>query len=141
MNKLSLVLLVDDHDADNFYHKMLFTRLDCAEKVEVRVDGKQALDFLTTEQGGEYPCPELILLDINMPVMDGWEFLKAYEQLPEDRREGVVLMMVSTSVNVDDHVSAKQSASVRGFISKPLSLGELKTLLHQHFPSRFDFQD
>ena len=137
-NKLKLVLLVDDLDADNYYHKVVLRNLDCAEQVAVAMNGQKALEFLTTKVGNEFPKPDLIMLDINMPVMDGWEFLAAYEKLPADLRDGIVMMMVSTSLNEDDHENARQSDSIRDFIPKPLSEEKLLEVLKDSFPGRFD---
>ena len=137
MSKLRRVLLIDDYAADNFMNQMLLEELDCAEKIDVATNGKLALDFLTTKIDGAYPRPELILLDINMPVMNGWEFLDAYEQLPPDQDGAVVLMMLTTSLNPDDEQAAKARSDVSEFVSKPLTRDVLCDLLRQHFPDRF----
>lgn len=139
MDKLNRVLLVDDYDADNFLHEMLFEELDCTHEVATALNGQEALDYLTSAVDGAYPKPELICLDINMPVMNGWEFLRAYEKLDEKFRGGVVLMMVTTSLNPDDKSAADGCPVINDYISKPLTHERLIELLDQHFPGRFDF--
>ena len=137
MSKLSRVLLVDDYAADNFMNQMLLEELDCAEQIDIATNGRLALNYLTTEVDGDYPRPELILLDINMPVMNGWEFLDAYHQLPSNQDGAVVLMMLTTSLNPDDEAAANRRSDINEFVTKPLSRDVLCKLLLENFPGRF----
>ena len=105
--KLGEVLLVDDYDADNFMHEMLFDEMGVSKRVTVATNAIEALEYLPTPKNGQYPRPELILLDINMPIMNGWDFLKVYQSLDDNARGDVVLMMVTTSLNPDDREAAR----------------------------------
>ena len=134
MTKLRQVLLVDDYEADNFLHQMLFEELGCAEQIEVAYDGAQALAYLTTEVNGRFPQPDLICLDINMPIMNGWEFIDEYEKLPAAQRASVVLMMLTTSLNPDDSSQALTRPSIAEYLTKPLTRAQLESLLARHFP-------
>ncbi|ORE87074.1 response regulator receiver [Oceanococcus atlanticus] len=134
MKRLKRVLLIDDYEADNFMHEMLFEEMGCADEIVVKLNGREALDYLTTPQQGQLPRPDLICLDINMPVMNGWEFLAAYEALDEDMRGGVVLMMLTTSLNPDDKSLADSNEAISDFVSKPLTREALGELLSKHFP-------
>lgn len=134
MTKLKTILLVDDYDADNFIHRLVVERYGCAEHIEVSRDGKQALDYLKSCIEKDQPFPELIFLDINMPVMNGWEFIEAYDALDEDMRGGVVLMMLTTSLNPDDRARAEDKGCIADFVSKPLTRDSLANLLSKHFP-------
>ncbi len=138
MKKLRCVLLVDDHDADNYIHRRLIRKAGIAERTEVALHGGAALEFLTTKgPDGTYPRPELILLDINMPRMNGWEFLQAYEALPEDQTAGVVVVMLTTSLNPDDADRAERIETIDRFLNKPLTRETLFELLEERFPGRF----
>ena len=134
MKRLKRVLLIDDYEADNFMHEMLFEEMGCADEIVVKLNGREALDYLTTPQQGQLPRPDLICLDINMPVMNGWEFIEAYDALDEDMRGGVVLMMLTTSLNPDDRARAEQRGCIADFVSKPLTRDSLANLLSKHFP-------
>lgn len=80
MTKIACTLLVDDDDTANYLNKSLFKRLDATERLLVARNGLEALTLINRNCPGQ-DCPALILLDINMPVMNGFEFLEAYSQL------------------------------------------------------------
>ena len=121
--KLKRILLVDDSEATNAMNVYLFNRLNAAEQIDVALNGVEAIDYLTTEDAnGEYPRPELIVLDLNMPVMNGLEFLEAYQDLSEDIKGGVIIVMLTTSMLESDQMSARGFESVVGYQNKPLTL-------------------
>ena len=128
--KLSEVLLVDDYEADNYLHRLAFETLGCAEKVSVAKNGEEALAHLARS------TPELICLDINMPVMDGWEFIRAFEAL-EPRPPSLLLVMLTTSSRAEDRQRAKAQPLVADYVEKPLTAEVLGQRLAQWFPGRF----
>src|SRR6185503_20179630 len=99
--KLNCVLLVDDHEPTNFLNEKYLRQANCAEKIAIAQNGQLALNFITTKIQGEYPRPDLIILDINMPVMDGWEFLEHYAALDNEMKGNVIIVMLTTSRNPD----------------------------------------
>ena len=131
--KLNCVILIDDDEPTNFLHRRVIERYGCAERIEVFQEAQRALDFLSTTENGSYVKPELIFLDINMPGMNGWEFLQAYERLSEEQRAEIVVLMLTTSLNPDDKAQAESFDEVSGFLSKPLTKELLKEILEQHF--------
>src|SRR4051812_17510896 len=78
MKRLNCVLIIDDDKISNYITENVIRGIEAAIKISSVTDGKKGLDFLKYQCGGEdnYFCPDLILLDINMPFMDGKEFLK-----------------------------------------------------------------
>lgn len=131
--KLNSILLVDDDEAANFLHTMIIKQLDCTENIITKENGVEALDYLRSTIDGIYPQPDLILLDINMPIMDGWEFLGEYEKLKDDQLAKIVIVMLTTSLNPDDRKKAEVIPDISGFISKPLSRIKLEDTLEKHF--------
>lgn len=134
MKKLKSVLLVDDDIATNYLHRMVIEDYGFVEHIHEVHDGLAAIEYLTTAKDGVYPNPEIIFLDINMPRMDGWEFIEAYETLPEDCKAGVVIAMLTTSLNPDDREKAQSHGEVKNFENKPLDEEKLSKLLALHFP-------
>ncbi|MGW8121850.1 response regulator [Roseivirga echinicomitans] len=135
--KLDCILLIDDDDATNFIHQIIIKKANVAERVISTLNGKQALQFLTNSgkyQGHKNPIPALIFLDINMPVMDGWEFIEAYKELPENLRNEIVIVMITTSYDPDDKERALQITELNEFKKKPLTFEMLDRLIQKHFP-------
>lgn len=127
--RLGLVMLIDDDEADNYYHRMVIERSGCADEIRCFQRAERALDFL--DAAGERR-PDLILLDINMPAMNGWDFLDAYRDLAEFR-EDVVVVMLTTSLNPDDRARARTIDAVADFKIKPLDDAALTEILAAHF--------
>lgn len=135
MQKLHKILLVDDNEADNYLHKLVIAEAGVTKKVVEQPDGKSALDYLIKED--ENAQPELIFLDINMPRMNGWEFLEAYEQLSLTKRKGtIVVIMLTTSIFPKDRERAEQLPNFSGFLNKPLTEEDLLKVIQKHFPDR-----
>ena len=131
--KLPCVLLVDDDYVTNFLNAKVIEHAKIAEHVEVKLNGQEALDFLTKEKITDTASPCLILLDINMPIMDGWEFLQAYQQGALDQKNKANIVMLTTSSNPDDIKRAQNIPFVSGFKSKPLTTEILEDIIHSHF--------
>jgi len=126
------VLLVDDDPTTNFLNQLVVNTLGIAEQVLVAENGKEALHLLT--RGQPAPSgPTLLLLDMNMPVMNGLAFLEAYAQLPLAQRQAIVVIMLTTSLHERDLARAQQ-LPIAGSLDKPLTKAKLLAVLHQHFP-------
>ena len=126
MSAFKSVLLVDDSRATNFMHRELIREADFAERVDVALDGEEALDFLRSGGDLEYFPPSVIFLDINMPKMDGFEFLEACKSLPEPQRGSLIIVMLTTSLDPGDRTRAMATGMVRDFHNKPLSIAALE---------------
>ena len=133
MQKLPCILLVDDDPTTNFLNRKLLERLAVADQILVALNGREALDVLLAQCAGPPTGkPVLVFLDLNMPVMNGIQFLEAYGQLPPAQQCAVVVVMLTTSVHPQD-VQRVEELPVAGFLSKPLTQQQVERVLHQHF--------
>jgi CheY-like chemotaxis protein len=136
MTPLPCVLLVDDDATTNFLNRSLLTRLGVAERILVAEDGEQALHNLNQYcSSPTLSCPVLILLDVNMPGMNGIEFLEEYQHLPLTTQHAIVIVMLTTSLHPHDVQRVEKLGMVASFISKPLTSEKVQTLVRTHFPS------
>lgn len=120
--KLNSILLVDDDEPTNFLNKNMLEDMQCANSIKVIQKATDALEYLRQMADREdwSNFPDLVFLDINMPAMDGWEFLAAYRNI-DKKDKPVSLIMLTTSLNPEDEQKALDSAEVTDYKSKPLT--------------------
>lgn len=134
MEKLAGVLLVDDNSTANFLNELILTKMEVAEHIAVAENGAEALALLARAYAAPAgsPYPALILLDVNMPVMDGTAFLEAYQKLPESQQRASVVVLLTTTVH-ERELARLRELPVAGLVSKPLNRDKINSLLHEHF--------
>lgn len=131
--KLNSVLLVDDDEITNFIHERIIQASNCIEQINATQTGKDALEYLQRQYEEGFPKPDLILLDINMPGMNGWEFLSKFRRLPDHLKNDITIVMLTTSQNPDDETRASKIPEVSDFLRKPLSIKAIYTIIDKHF--------
>ena len=125
-------MLVDDNRDDNFFHERVIRKSDAARVVVAKQSGQEALEYLRDAKERKDPLPELLLLDINMPGMTGWEFLEEYDKSNKDPSEKIVVIILTTSQNPDDESKARTLSMVSGFRTKPLTKEMLGEIVEKH---------
>jgi len=125
-SKINL-LVIDDDDINIFIIKKIVEKTGFDIDMVAKSNGKLAIDYLEEVTAQNAAFPHLILIDINMPVMNGWELIEAYEEL--DFKKDADLYILSSSVYENDIEKTKSYKSVKGFISKPLSMERLTELI------------
>lgn len=114
---VTCVLLIDDDKATNFFNERVVTKHNSFDNVNTVQSGKAALEYLSKVENKEVIKPDLIFLDINMPAMNGWEFLIEFAKLNKTITEGIKVILLSTSSNPDDVNESIKNHSVDDFIN------------------------
>jgi len=131
--KLKCILLIDDNPDDNFFHERVIKKNNAAEIVVAKQTGVDALAYLKLEKDDEDLHPELIFLDINMPGMNGWEFLEEYNKLDEKSKSRAIVVMLTTSDNPDDKQKSAMMNIASDFRTKPLTGEMLEEIVNKYF--------
>lgn len=131
--KQNRILLIDDDEPTNFMSKIIIQKADENSIPSVMQNPKSALNILKNESINIEEIPDLIFLDINMPSMNGWDFLDEYKDLEIHKRKNILLYMLTTSMNDDDDVKSKKYSCVNGFMVKPLTVKSYSQIVNKHF--------
>lgn len=131
MKKINLICVIDDDEIYTFLIKRIIKHADVAENTIFFKNGLEALEFFVEKKMQPQELPELILLDINMPILDGWQFLDGYTKLAPIIDKDITLYMTSSSEDQDDYDRAMAIGPVKDFIRKPIDIEVLKKLVEQ----------
>jgi len=126
-------MLVDDDQNDNFFHEREIKKINPLITVIEKTTGLDGLDYLKSNKKNKEVVPDLIFLDINMPVLDGWDFLEKYKQLDKELQDLVVIIMLSTSGYPEDIERALSYSCVSDYIIKPLTKEKLENIIKRYF--------
>lgn len=129
MNKIDTLCVIDDDEIYTYTIKRIIKAADITEKTQFFENGQDALDFFITHQHQTELLPDLILLDLNMPVLDGWQFLAEFIRLKPSLKKKITVYIVSSSVDEDDYLRAKAIEQVSDFVVKPISVQQLQELV------------
>lgn len=129
------VMLIDDSEIDNLINKKMLEGTMFAERIYVHTSSKSALEFLKNLDRNQtlsgVQIPEFIFLDINMPLMDGFQFLEEFSKLSEEIRNQAQIIMLTSSVNPADVERASEFGKVYKYLNKPLSINQLNELIEK----------
>ncbi len=134
IQNLDCVLLIDDDEATNFYHTIVLEEESSGIFIQSVNSAREGLDFLLDKEGyAELPKPGIIFLDINMPGMNGWDFLVKYEELNPEILQRSIVVMLTTSINPDDKERAEKIPLVKEFVNKPLTPETFWKVVNENF--------
>ncbi len=121
--KYPIVMLIDDNEIDNFINERIITGNNFSDKVYVHSSGKSAIEFfknIYSLEDNEPILPDIIFLDINMPLMDGFKFIEEFDKyFPKGKRPEIIFL--TSSLNPEDESKAKKYQLVRKYVRKPLT--------------------
>lgn len=122
----SYILLIDDDQITNFVNETMIAKSEVPISTKAMITGTDGINFLNECLRQDEDLPYAILLDINMPEMNGWEFLDEFSKLDDKITNEVKIYMVSSSQSEDDMIRAKNYPVVSDFLHKPLNLDKIK---------------
>lgn len=131
--KLNCIMAIDDDEATNFFTRVMLEDAGCTEHIKLMQSGQEALDYLakSKDEDDHCPSPDLIFLDINMPAMNGWEFLEKYKAMHAEER--VIVVMLTTSLFPADKARAEQIPEITAFENKPLTEEKINNIVERYF--------
>lgn len=131
---INTVLLIDDDITINYFHNRLIQKNELTKSVLISQNGKEGIESIKElNEVCENNEKALIFLDLNMPIMNGWEFLDELKNLNDSLKLNYKLFVLSSSINPDDRKKAENNPLVTGYLSKPLSLEILDQLKNNYF--------
>ncbi|WP_378172358.1 response regulator [Aquimarina sp. SS2-1] len=128
MGKIKQVLLVDDSKATNFFNKTIINKSDCVDEILVAENGAEAIQIIKSGT-----IPEIIFLDINMPIMNGWEFLSEIQKHNDQLKQTIVILMIGAPLNPEEEKVAYGFLQVKEFKEKMLTTKIIKELARKYF--------
>ncbi|QXP59267.1 two-component system response regulator [Olleya sp. HaHaR_3_96] len=133
---INFTLLIDDDKVINFYNEKIVNKHQDFINVVAVNSGMKALEYLNNAILGLTKKPNLIFLDINMPAMNGWEFIEEYDKLDKAFTSSIKIILLTTSNNPDDFERYKTIDLLEDFINKPLSDSLLTNLIESHYKEK-----
>lgn len=121
MKPLRSIFIVDDDPIHQQITEIMLQRLSISETVSRYSDAQDALDHIRNNLHDPLALPEIILLDLNMPVMDGWEFLEAFDTLRASLPRKIKVYVLTSSIDEKDRERVSRFTFVEGYLTKPLT--------------------
>ncbi|WP_437369421.1 response regulator [Maribacter litoralis] len=129
MKKIDICCIIDDDPIFVYGTKRIIKEVDFANTVMVYSNGQDALDGLMKISLTDEPLPDVIFLDLNMPVLNGWEFLDEFKNCKSKKSRKIVIYIISSSVDPRDLERVKDYEQVDTYILKPITPDDLSKIL------------
>jgi len=130
--KYNSVLLIDDNEIDNFINKKMLETNYFSKNIYTTLNGKMALEFINdvirSNGTGEGNFPDLIIVDLNMPVMNGFEFIENVKKIKSEKLSNCKIAILTSSIYNEDRVKAEKIDDTIVFVNKPLTNELIKSL-------------
>lgn len=124
------ICIIDDDEIYIFLMKKSFTALGINQEIISFLNGADALEELLQLKNNQEELPGIILLDINMPIMDGWEFLNEFRKIQSENSTKIPIYIVSSSIANEDIEKSKSYPEIIDYLSKPLELETLVSIIN-----------
>jgi CheY-like chemotaxis protein len=127
------ICIIDDDKIYRFTTEKYIEMLKLADSITTFSDGEEALDYFKENALDKDKLPDIILLDVNMPVMDGWDFIEEYSKIKPRPVKNIVLYMVTSSIDERDRKKASSMSVIHDFVVKPIGEKQLVELIKKAF--------
>jgi len=124
-------MIIDDDEIFHLIFSDIIVMADVTRKISSFLSAEESLNYLNTTDN----LPELIFLDINMPGLDGWDFLNEFAKLSDNIKNKVKIVMLSSSIFEEDRIKAQKNKYVADFVVKPIDVEKVQTLVKE-LPNR-----
>ena len=131
MKNIEILALVDDDDTFIFVTKKIIEKTNQVKEVKVFNNGLDALNHLKENLNCGVKLPEVIFLDLSMPIMDGWQFLNEFITIESESTKKITIYICSSSISPHDIHRAKSISAVTDFIIKPVTKDKFTAIIHQ----------
>lgn len=123
-----LIGIIDDNKIYQFMLTRIIKKNKLAEGIITFSDGEKAIQYLTDNRANNEKIPDVIFLDVSMPVMDGWQFIEGYANIKTEIKKKIVIYMLTSSVDPVDIERASKISEISDYITKPIKLEEIKRI-------------
>ena len=130
MKKNYKICIIDDDEVYKFFMKRVLKIKKLAEDVISFPDGEEAYNFINKNKEHPEKLPDLIFLDINMPIMDGFQFMAEYVKIQAEIDKKITIYMITSSIDPIDLEHSKKYTEISNFITKPVKADVLKKIIN-----------
>lgn len=132
VRKLPLIGIIDDDAIYQFMLTRIINQNELAARIVSFSDGEKAIEYLIENKADSENIPDVIFLDVNMPIMDGWLFIEEYARIKTEIKKKIVIFMLSSSVDPVDIERADKISEISNYIVKPIKLEEVKRIFDDY---------
>ena len=133
MSQTKNIFIIDDDEIFTFLTKKMIKSADLLVQIKTFADGEEAIDYMKLIAGHQELLPDIILLDLNMPILDGWGFLEEFEMLEYKIEKEISIYISSSSISPFDIERAKNNTLVTDFLIKPYGDAKIKAIVEYAF--------
>ena len=132
VKKLPIIGIIDDDTIYHFILTSIINKNKLAESILSFLDGEKAIQYLTENKMNNEKIPDVLFLDVNMPIMDGWMFIEEYARIKMNITKKILVFMLSSSANPTDIERADKISEISNYIIKPQNLEEVKMIFENY---------